>query len=61
MGPVLFNVFVGDVDSEIKRTLSKSVNTTKPCGAVDMLYGRDAIQRHPEKLERWARKKVIEF
>jgi len=53
LGTALFNIFVGDMDSEIERTLSKLANDTKLCGAVDMLEGRDAIQRNLNRLERW--------
>mgnify|MGYP001854491690 CR=1 FL=1 len=45
LGPVLFIVFVSDIDDEIKCTLSKFVNDTKLCGAVNMSEGWDAIQR----------------
>lgn len=45
LGLVLFKIFVSDTDSRIEGTLSKSVNTTKLCGAADMLEGRDSIQK----------------
>jgi len=54
LGPVLFDIFVGDMDSGIECTLSRFASNTKLCGVVDMLGRSGVIQRDLERLERWA-------
>ncbi|GAB0175491.1 cAMP-dependent protein kinase inhibitor alpha [Grus japonensis] len=57
LGPRLFNIFVGGIEC----TLSKFADNTKLCGVVDTLEGKDAIQRDPDRLERWARANCMKF
>jgi len=44
-GLLLFNIFINDIDSEIKCTLSKFADDNKLCGVVVMPEGRDALER----------------
>ena len=36
-------------------------NNTKLCGVVDVLEGRDAIQRDPDRLEKWTHVSLMKF
>ncbi|PKU47647.1 rna-directed dna polymerase from mobile element jockey-like [Limosa lapponica baueri] len=61
LGLVLFNIFVGNMDSGIECTLSKFADDTKLCRVVNTLEGRDAIQMDLDSLERWACVNIMKF
>jgi len=56
----IINIFVGDMDRGTECTLSKFADN-KLCGVVDMLEGRNAIQRDLERLERWSCMNFMKF
>lgn len=61
LGPVLFTIFIDDINDATECTLCKFDDDTKLSGVTDKAERRDAVQRDLDKFEKWAPVNLIRF
>lgn len=61
MGPILFSIFVTELDNGTEDTLSQLAGDTNLGGVADPPGGCAAIQKDLERLERSAKRNLMQF
>uniref|UniRef100_A0A7M4E698 Reverse transcriptase domain-containing protein n=1 Tax=Crocodylus porosus TaxID=8502 RepID=A0A7M4E698_CROPO len=61
LGPILFNIFINDVDTGVRSGLAKFTNDTKLWGKVSAPEDRRVIQADLDKLSKWADENLMVF
>ena len=61
LGPLLFNIYINDLDSGMKSRLSKFADDTKLGGKVDSRGGGEQIQESIDTCMDWAKDWLMEF